>query len=103
MKLLRKSLVTRPCPRPKLLHESELKNSWLDSLLVSVNGKLNGWHREGNAVMLEMQSGAEPFLARLNSGNEMPAYPRVGSLLALTGVYAAQGGDQRMGNKVGCI
>lgn len=86
-------------PAPKLLHESELKNSWLDSLLVSVNGKLNGWHREGNAVMLEMQSGAEPFLARLNSGNEMPAYPRVGSLLALTGVYAAQGGDQRMGNK----
>ena len=84
---------------PEPLKESDLNNNRLDSLLVRVNGKLNGWHREGNALVLEMQTGSQPFYARLASGDERPNYPRVGSRLALTGVYAAQGGDQRMGKK----
>ena len=86
-------------PAPRLLGESDLKNSGMDSLLVCVDGKLNGWHREQNAVVLEMQAGSQPFFARLPADN-MHAYPRVGSRLGLVGVYLAQGGDQRTGNGV---
>jgi len=87
-------------PMPKLLSESDLKNSRLDSLLVRVDGKLNGWHREQNAVVFEMQAGSQPFFARLEPKDNLQAYPRVGSRLGLMGVYLAQGGDQRMGNDV---
>jgi len=86
-------------PAPKFLGESDLKDSRLDSLLVRVDGKLNDWHREQNAVVLEMQAGSQPFFARLPADN-MRAYPRVGSRLGLMGVYLAQGGDQRTGNSV---
>lgn len=85
-------------PAPKLLSEPDLKNCRLDSLLVQVDGKLNGWHREGNALVLEMQAGSQPFFARLESGDDSDAPPRVGSRLSLVGVYLAQGADQRTGN-----
>ena len=87
-------------PVPKLIGEADLKNSWLDSLLVRVDGKLNGWHRERNAVVLEMQTGSQPFFARLESDDKKFTYPRVGSRLSLVGVYLAQGGDQRTGKNV---
>jgi len=86
-------------PAPKFLGESELKDSRMDSLLVRVEGKLNDWHREQNAVVLEMQAGSQPFFARLPADN-LHAYPRVGSRLGLVGIYLAQGGDQRTGNGV---
>ena len=85
-------------PAPRLLSEPDLKNSRWDSILVQVDGKLNGWHREGNALVLEMQTGSQPFFARLESGDEMHDAPRVGSRLSLVGVYLAQGADQRTGN-----
>jgi len=87
-------------PVPRLLSESELKNSRMDSLFVRVDGKLNGWHRERQAVVLEMQSGSQPFFARLESEDNIFVCPRVGSRLGLAGVYLAQGGDQRTGNNV---
>ena len=87
-------------PAPKIVGELGLKNSGMDSLLVRVDGKLNGWHREGNAVVLEMQSGSQPFFARLESEERGQAYPRVGSRLGLVGVYFAQGSDQLAGGEV---
>jgi signal transduction histidine kinase len=87
-------------PAPKILGESDLKNRRMDSLFVRVDGRLNGWHQEGNAGVLEMQSGSQPFSARLESGEKMQTYPRVGSRLGLVGVYFAQGGGQLAGGEV---
>jgi signal transduction histidine kinase len=86
-------------PAPRILNKSDLKNIRLDSLLVRIDAKLNGWHREGNSVVLEMQTSSQPFFARLENGDELRSFPRIGSRLDLVGVYLAQGGDQRMENK----
>ena len=82
-------------PQPKIIGESDLKNTHLDATWVSLSGKLNGWHDEGKVLALEMAAGNQPFIARISDSEAIKSQLRVGSLLALTGVYLAQGGNQR--------
>jgi signal transduction histidine kinase len=89
--LLRKTGVAA-LPPPKIVAEKELTQNGLDSIRVRVEGKLLGWHIEGGFPVLEMQSGAHLFFARLASPDNPGFSLRTGSWLALTGVYTAQGG-----------
>jgi signal transduction histidine kinase len=94
--LLREALLRKtgaaPLPPPKIMAEKELMQGGLDSIRVRVEGKLLGWHIEGGLPVLEMQSGVHLFFARLASWDSSNLSLRTGSRLALTGVYAAQGG-----------
>ena len=65
----------QPLPEARKLAESELTREDLDSTRVRVEGKLLGWHMEQGAPVLEMQSGAHLYLARLAPGNSMGALP----------------------------
>lgn len=75
---------------------SELNQSSLDSTRVSIQGKLLGWHLEQGAPVLEMQSGPHLYLARLLPGPTGPVSLRVGSQLALHGVYVGRGANQHL-------
>jgi signal transduction histidine kinase len=57
---------------------------------------LTGLKQTPTNLVLDMQAGSWRFLARLNAPGTAPA-PRIGSRLALTGVYCAQGGYQALG------
>ena len=82
-------------PKTKMTTESELTQNNLDSTRISVEGKLLGWHLEQGAPVLEMQSGQHLYLARLISGTSREVSPRVGSRLALEGIYVGRGRNQR--------
>jgi signal transduction histidine kinase len=73
---------------------SELNQTSLDSTRVSIQGKLLGWHLEQGAPVLEMQSGQHLYLARLLPGTSGQVPLRVGSQLALHGVYVGRGANQ---------
>jgi signal transduction histidine kinase len=81
-------------PAARITKVSELAQNSLDSTRVSVEGKLLGWHLEHDAPVLEMQSGQHLYLARLAPGTPGQVSPRVGSHLALSGVYVGRGGNQ---------
>ena len=93
--LLREALLrktgTAGLPPPKKLTESQLTQDGLDSTRVRVEGRLLGWHIEQNLPVLEMQSGAHLYFARLASASTGDTAWRTGSWLALSGVYTAQG------------
>jgi signal transduction histidine kinase len=61
----------------------------LDSTRVRIEGELLGWHFEQGKPVLEMQSSTHLYLARLAQLNSLPL--RVGSQLALDGIYVSQG------------
>lgn len=88
-------------PAAKKLAESELTRESLDSTWVRVEGKLLGWHLEQGAPVLEMQSGAHLYLARLASGKSPQLSLRTGSRLALEGVYVAHGRSSQSGAEAG--
>jgi signal transduction histidine kinase len=95
--LLREARVrkTGEMPLPPATRLTDLTQEGLDSTRVRVEGKLLGWHFERSAPVLEMQSGAHLYLARLALG-ETFSLPS-GSRLALEGVYVGQGRNQRPG------
>ena len=99
--LLREAVIRRTgeavLPAARKLAESELTQENLDSTRVRVEGNLLGWHLEQGALVLEMQSGAHLYLARLALKKYSQLSLRTGSLLALEGVYVAQGHDLRPG------
>ena len=101
---LRQAVVRRigvaPLPAPRFLSEEDLLQDGLDSTLVRVEGKLNGLHREQNAVIFEIQAGAHSFLARLEHGTDLDSFPRPGSRVALTGAYLGQGGERQPGREI---
>jgi len=68
----------------------------LDSTRVRIEGELLGWHFEQGKPVLEMQSGTHLFLARLAQLDSLPL--RVGSQLALDGIYVSQGQTGAGGN-----
>jgi len=69
----------------------------LDSTRVRIQGNLLGWHLEHFHPVLEMQSGASLFLARLA---ELPPFAlREGSELALEGVYAIERSNPKMDSR----
>jgi len=84
-------------PPAHKLAESELARENLDSTRVQVSGKLLGWHLEQGALVLEMQSGTHLYLARLAPEESSQLSLRVGSRLALAGVYLAQGRNLQSG------
>lgn len=81
-------------PKARNLEDSQLTIGGLDSTRVRVEGKLLGWHSEQGVPVLEMQSGADLYLARLASraSGEFSFHP--GSRLSLEGVYVGQGRKQ---------
>jgi signal transduction histidine kinase len=88
--LLLRAAVTRKTgeahlPPPPELSELQSGSEGLDSTRVQLTGRLLGWHLEQDNMVLELQSKAHLFLARLARSSEIPL--RVGSLLALQGVY----------------
>jgi signal transduction histidine kinase len=89
--LLREVLLRKtgelPLPPPRELEESTPAQEPLDATRVRAEGKLLGWHEEGGAPVLEMQSGARLFLARIAPEESKPLALRPGSRLALAGVY----------------
>jgi signal transduction histidine kinase len=91
--LLRKTGATA-LPAPKNAKESELTQNNLDSTRICVEGKLLGWHPEHGTPVLEMQSGRHLYLARLAPGTFGNVSLRVGSQLALKGVYVEHGYGQ---------
>ncbi len=83
-------------PTAKKLAESDLTQEGLDSTRVRIEGKLLGWHSEQGAPVLQMQSGAHLYLARLAPGKSRLLSLRPGSRLALEGVYAGRGRNQQV-------
>jgi signal transduction histidine kinase len=88
--VLRKTGVA-PLAAAKKLNDADLMQEGLDAARVRVPGQLLGWHTEQGTPVLEMQSGAHLYLARLAPGNTRQLSLRTGSRLALEGVYVRQG------------
>jgi signal transduction histidine kinase len=84
-------------PQTKILTEADLTREDLDSTRVRVEEKLLGMHLEQGAPVLEMQSGAHLYLARLPRGESRQESLRPGSQLALDGVYVGHGHNQHPG------
>ncbi|MFO1488199.1 MAG: ATP-binding protein, partial [Verrucomicrobiota bacterium] len=91
---------TAPLPAARKLTDGELTREGLDSTRVRVEGRLLGWHAEQGSFVLEMQTGAFLYLARLPAGNNAPLSLRAGSLLTLDGVYVGLGRSRRVGAEV---
>jgi signal transduction histidine kinase len=87
--VLRKTgAVTLP-PAP-VVPESEVLRESNDATRICLTGKLLGWHMEAGSLVLEMQSGASLFVARVNQEPGHSPRWRAGSQLALTGVCVGQ-------------
>jgi signal transduction histidine kinase len=84
-------------PEPKTLTEAEMTREEIDATRVRVEGKLLGLHLEQRVPVLEMQSGAHLYLARLPQGESRQSSLRPGSKLALKGVYVGHGHNQHPG------
>jgi signal transduction histidine kinase len=96
--VLREALV-RPTGKASLPVARQLSNDAmlsgkLDATLVSVKARLIGLSINRSEQVLELQAGTRNYVARL--ANSQGALPDIlpGSLLAVTGVYAGQGGDR---------
>jgi signal transduction histidine kinase len=76
-------------PQPRMLGDSELMQENLDSTLVRITATLMGIHSEPDARVLEMSVNGHLFLARLPDAQESVSL-RIGSRLALTGVYVGK-------------
>ncbi|MGD1087879.1 MAG: ATP-binding protein [Verrucomicrobiota bacterium] len=81
-------------PEARQLAPGNLLNDEYDSTRVSVEEVLSGVRQVGTETILEMQDGAQSFVARLKGENEFLHSLPTGSRLELTGVYAVQGGSQ---------
>jgi signal transduction histidine kinase len=81
-------------PAAKIAQESDLTKNNLDSTRISVEGKLLGWHLEQGEQVLEMQSGQHLYLVRFAPGTSGEVSLRVGSRLAVEGVYVERGRNQ---------
>ncbi len=82
-------------PPTKSLSEADLKREDLDSTRVRVEGKLLAWHLEQGVPVMQMQSGAHLYLARLPRGESRQSALRAGSQLALQGVYVGHGHNEQ--------
>jgi signal transduction histidine kinase len=86
-----------PLPLAREVADADLMMEGLDASRVRVEGRLVGMHQEQNVTVLEMQSKTHLFMARLAHVRDLPL--RIGSQLALTGVYAGQGKERRPGQQ----
>lgn len=87
-----------PLPVPRNLSPEDLPNADYDSTRVRIVGLLVSTRVASTNEVLEIQAGSWGFIARVHSkGNPLPP---IGSLVALTGVYAAQGGNAELDGNV---
>jgi signal transduction histidine kinase len=87
-----------PLPKPKNLPADDLPSTIYDSTRVQIEGWLVSSRVTSTNQVLEIQSGSWRFLARTNVKKVSPPLPRIGSRLALVGVYVAQGGNRALGD-----
>ena len=91
--ILREAIIRKtgeaPLASAKVLTDAGITSEGSDSTRVHVEGKLLGSHFEYGARVLEMQSGTHLYLARIPASAEDVSM-RIGSQLALDGVYAGQ-------------
>jgi len=83
-----------PLPPARRTDEAGLSHENLNSRRVRVEGKLLGWHAEEGTPVLEMQSGARLYLARMATDQSGQFALRPGSRLALEGVYVGRNQTQ---------
>lgn len=93
--LLRESIVRKvgsgALPAATPLPKSDLTRAGLNSTRVKVEGTLMGWHLDPGVVVFEMQSGSRLYFAKISSpSGRWNFLQRVGSRLALTGVYVGR-------------
>ncbi|HMP84598.1 MAG TPA: sensor histidine kinase, partial [Verrucomicrobiota bacterium] len=79
-----------PLPAAAKLEADGLMSVRHDSTLVSVEALLAGVRHTPTNLVMEMQSGSWRFLARLTTPRTAQPPLRIGSRLALTGVYVSQ-------------
>lgn len=100
--LLREALLKKtgeaPLSPPQNLDESGPAPANPNSTRVRVEGKLLGWHTEPGALVFELQSGTRLYLARVATTDTSPASLRVGSRLALVGIYVRRGHNRPAAN-----
>ncbi len=101
---LREAMVRRvshaPLPAPTLLSPDNLLDKNFDATRVKIKARLSGVTYDGAGEVLELETGARGFLARLAGGGRVQADLLPGSLLELTGVYRGQGGDVTSGRAI---
>ncbi|TAL07450.1 MAG: hypothetical protein EPO07_00175 [Verrucomicrobia bacterium] len=86
-------------PTARVLSDTDFAQGGLDSTRVLVHGRLLGMHREQDELVLEMQSSAQLFLARLGARQNRPDL-QIGSRLALTGTYVGRGSSRTPGGQI---
>jgi signal transduction histidine kinase len=87
-------------PEPKKLSAADLPAGIHDSTLVRIEGLLTSVRQTETNQIFEIQSGSWRFLARLDTKNNFARSLRIGSLLSLDGVYAAQSANRLSGDNV---
>ena len=85
-------------PLPRILDGNELTQENVDSTLVRITATLMGIHSEQGSLVLEMNAHGRLFLARIPGRKESDSL-RVGSKLALAGVYVGKATTRSEGNK----
>jgi PAS domain S-box-containing protein len=87
-------------PRAEPLTANTLLSADHDATLVQVVSQLVGMRASQTEQVLELQTGARTYLARLDTRNGLAPQITLGSRLQLTGVYAGQGGDRAAGRSI---
>jgi signal transduction histidine kinase len=85
-------------PTPHMLDGNELPQENVDSTLVRISATLMGSHSEQDSHVLEMNAHGRLFLARMPGTKESVAL-RIGSKLALSGVYVGKATTWSEANK----
>jgi len=85
-------------PKPQNLSPDDLPSAIYDSTRVRIEGWLVSSRATPTNQVLEIQAGSWRFLARVNVKKISLPLPRIGSRLALVGVYVAQGGNRALGD-----
>jgi len=80
-----------PLPAPKILGADTLAGAGLDAIRVQITATLLNRRLDRSEVILEMEAGLRPFLARYQGSEATLPSLRTGSRLELTGVYASLG------------
>jgi signal transduction histidine kinase len=88
-----------PLPPATPLAADNLVRPDCDATWVRVQGVLVNARETASEQILEIQSGARTFLARLGQGPHLNP-PPAGSRLQLTGTYAGLGGDKAIGQNI---
>jgi len=87
-------------PRAEPLPADKLLGAEHDATLVQIESQLVGMRTSQTEQVLELQTGARTYQARLDTRNGLAPQMALGSRLQLTGVYVGQGGDRAAGRSI---